>query len=178
MLRLISNGPSLLLACLAALQLAACGGGGSSNASGNVATAAVTANEQAVYVNAGPPGTSYNANRLYTDVTVCEPGTSKCITIPYVLVDTGSTGLRLLSSTFNAALSLPRQADAGGHQLVNCARFVDGSFAWGAVARVDIQLGAKVAGNVPMQIMADPAVSALSSLCAGVKETVAHDGPA
>ena len=166
MLRLIVRCISLFMAGLAVLLLCACGGGGSS-ASANGPNFAAASNEQAIYVNAGPPGTGYNANRLYADVTVCEPGTSKCLTIPYVLVDTGSTGLRLLNSSFSAALSLPRQSDTAGRQLVNCARFVDGSFAWGAVARVDIQLGAKVAGNVPMQIMADPAVSAFSSLCSG-----------
>ena len=165
MLRLISGRANLLLVGLAVLQLVACGGGGGGTA--GIAANGVLGNEQTVYVNAGPSGTGYNANRLYTNVTVCEPGTSKCVTIPHVLVDTGSTGLRLLNSAFSAALNLPRQVSASGAQLVNCARFVDGSFAWGSVARIDIQLGAKVAANAPMQIMADPSVSALSSLCSG-----------
>ena len=76
MLRLIVRCISLFMAGLAVLLLCACGGGGSS-ASANGPNFAAASNEQAIYVNAGPPGTGYNANRLYADVTVCEPGTSK-----------------------------------------------------------------------------------------------------
>ena len=156
----------LLTIAWMAVGVVACGGGGSSSTAIAVAPkSTLTTNEQAVYVNAGPAGTGYNANRLYTDLTVCQPGTTNCVTVPHVLVDTGSTGLRLLNSVVAFGLNLPRQTDAIGRPLVNCARFVDGSFSWGAVARADIQLGTKSASNVPIQIMADPTVASASSLC-------------
>jgi len=34
-------------------------------------------------------------NRMVVSITVCEPGTDRCATIDDVMVDTGSTGLRL-----------------------------------------------------------------------------------
>ena len=57
-----------------------------------------------VAVNAGPANTGYNVNRLYTSVTVCNTGSvTQCQTIDHVLVDTGSTGLRLLSAAMAPA---------------------------------------------------------------------------
>ena len=37
-------------------------------------------------------------NGLFTSVTICVPGTSSCQTLDGVLVDSGSSGLRLLAS--------------------------------------------------------------------------------
>ena len=161
------------LGVMAVAWLAGCGGGsgGAAAASGSAATTAApvgpaAANSQAVYVDAGPAGSGYNANRLYTDVTVCPPsGTSPCQTIPHILVDTGSTGLRLLSSAMDAGLKLAPVTSAGGQPLVNCVRFVDGSFGWGPVVAAHIRLGAQQASNVPIQVMADPAFAGSASLC-------------
>ena len=168
------RGPIFSLAfCLAAVAwLAGCGGGsgGSSAASGSTATAladtAVAANAHAVYVDAGPAGSGYNANRLYTDVTVCPPsGASPCQKIPHILVDTGSTGLRLLSSVLDPSMKLAAVTSAGGQALINCVRFVDGSFGWGPVVSAHIQLGAKQASPVPIQVMGDPAFTGSARLC-------------
>ena len=86
--------------CLAAamaglLLLASCGGG---SASTNVVTTNPGgSNVATLAVNLGLTG-SY-VNGVFTSVQVCAPGsTSNCVTIPDVLVDTGSTGLRVLSS--------------------------------------------------------------------------------
>ncbi len=57
--------------------------------------AAPAQNVQPITVNAGPAN-NY-ANGLFTSVTICVPGsTSNCQTIDGVLVDTGSSGLRVL----------------------------------------------------------------------------------
>ena len=166
--------------CLAAAALlGGCGGGSSSSsaASGSAATATapegpVSANSVAVYVDAGPAGSGYNANRLYTDVTVCPPsGASPCQTIPHILVDTGSTGLRLLSSAMDSSMKLAAVTGSGGQALVNCVRFVDGSFGWGPVVSAHVRLGAKQASNVPIQVMADPAVAGSASRCSGGSAT-------
>src|SRR3954471_11705643 len=91
---------------------------GSSSDSNPIATPAQ--NVQPIVVNAGPAN-NY-ANGLFTSVTVCVPGTSSCQTIDGVLVDTGSSGLRLLSSVLT--LSLPQQT-SNGNPVVECNQFVD-----------------------------------------------------
>ena len=116
-----------------------------------------------VTVDAGPADTGRNVNRLYADVTVCEPGsTTRCQTIKHVLVDTGSTGLRLLSSVMADELNLPQVKADGGVPLLNCVQFIDFTSAWGPVAAADIWLGGMKAASVPMQVIADPAFNSLS----------------
>lgn len=126
--------------------------------------ATVAANELRVVVDAGPAGTTGNVNRLYTDVTICVPGSkTQCQTIDHVLVDTGSTGLRLLASVVRPTLLLSKVNAAGGLPLINCAQFVDGSIAWGPVAKADVQLGAKTASNASIQIVGDPAFNGMAA---------------
>ncbi len=86
---------------LALVVLTACGGGGGGG-SGIASSNSLAANAMRVTVDAGPAGTNYNVNRLYADVTICQAGNSRlCQTIDHVLVDTGSTGLRVLSTVLN-----------------------------------------------------------------------------
>ena len=122
--------------------LAGCGGGGSSGSRNDppVSTPTLSGpNVQAVRVSSGPAGLSVRvANLLYTSVKVCEPGTSNCQVIDHVLVDTGSTGLRLLHSAVN--LSLP-QVQAEGKPLYNCVQFIDQSYMWGPVVSADVSMG-------------------------------------
>src|SRR6202140_2735481 len=78
---------------VALLLAIGCGGGSSSHSNTVITTGS---NVQAITVNAGPAG-NY-ANGAFTSVILCVPGTTPCQTISGVLVDTGSPGLRLLSS--------------------------------------------------------------------------------
>jgi hypothetical protein len=140
-------------ACLVALLwLAGCGGGGrsSSNSSGNNGSpgGASGSNVQAISVNSGPTGTY--ANGVFTTVNVCVAGTSNCQAIANVLVDTGSSGLRILSS----ALTLTGlQAEvSGGNPVVECAQFADG-FTWGPVMMVDVKMAGEAASNIPIQVI-------------------------
>ncbi len=162
-----------LLVWLAASLVTACGGGGGGSdavsGGGPIVTAPVpspggSGNVLPVVVDSGPAGRS--VNRLYTSVTVCQPGSSTlCQTIDHVLVDTGSTGLRLLSGVMSAGLNLPRLTGNSGLPLLNCAQFVDNTFAWGPVAVADILLAGKRAASVPIQVIADPAFNRLASAC-------------
>ena len=158
----------------------ACGGGGGGGSTpartdapaspglNTLPTPPAVRNALSVSVDAGPPGTGYNVNRLYTDVTICKPGsTTQCQTIDHVLVDTGSTGLRLLSSAMAPDLNLSRVPGASGLPLLNCSQFVDNTFAWGPVATADIVLGGETAANVPIQIIADPAFNRPAAACLG-----------
>src|SRR5487761_1104451 len=88
----------ILLLALGALGLAACGGS-SSSSSNNTPT---INNVQPITVNSGPAN-NY-ADGAFTSVKVCAPGSSStCQTITGVLVDTGSSGLRLLASVLSVA---------------------------------------------------------------------------
>jgi len=124
-----------------------------------------------IVVDAGPANTGYNVNRLYTTVTVCLPGSiTQCQTIDHVLVDTGSTGLRLLSSALAPGLNLNRISSNSnsnsGPPLLGCMPFIDQSFAWGPIATADITLGGKTAASTPVQVIADPAFNHLAASCA------------
>jgi len=103
-----------------------CGGGG-----GNATQAQ---NVQAITVDPGPTN---NVNLLFTTVTICTPGTSNCQAIDHVLVDTGSTGLRIVSSVLSPSLSLQQQT-ANGSPVVECGQFADG-FTWGPVKLADVK---------------------------------------
>jgi len=112
-------------------------------------------NVASVQVNYGPAGNS--TNQLFATVTICVPGTSDCQTIPGVLVDTGSTGLRLLGSLVN--LPLPESTDNSGNPIGNCVQFADNSYMWGPLVTADVVLtsGSSTAGSeealsVPIQV--------------------------
>ncbi len=137
--------------------LAGCGGGGDgSNSTQSNATSGE--NVQSIAVDGGPTAGSdtgyFYPNAAFTSVTVCIPGTSNCQTIDGVLVDTGSTGLRLFSPSSGGALtlSLPTQT-TGDKSIHECIQFVDGSYAWGSVHIGDVKLAGKVASSVPIHVI-------------------------
>jgi hypothetical protein len=70
-------------------------GGGSTSGNNHLSTSSGQ-NVQPIAVNSGP--LNNYANGVFTSVTVCVPGSGSCQTINDVLVDTGSSGLRILSS--------------------------------------------------------------------------------
>ena len=178
-MRISTLSQTVLVALL--LCLAGCGGGGGGGGSGAAAfsagpiTADTTTTSSAppqpialtnvlpVTVDGGPAGFA-NVNIPYVSVTICVPGSAACQTIDHVVVDTGSTGLRVVASVLNAALALPRQTDGGGNSLAECAVFADG-FAWGAVRLADVQLGGASASSIPIQIIGDPAFPQIPTTC-------------
>ncbi len=163
--------PSRMIGALVVLALAGtfagCGGSSHSNSINTISTSGT--NVQPIAVNGGP--TNEYANGVFTSVTVCVPSTSNCQTISGILVDTGSYGLRLLSSAGGGALtvSLPQQ-NASGNPVGECAPFVSG-YTWGPVQSADIKMTGEVASNVPVQII-DPTFAAVPSNCSngGVPE--------
>jgi len=158
--------------------IAACGGGSdappvqSLPVLNKAPSQVANSNVLPVFVDCGPRDRlgnciGYNVNRLYTSVTICESGrTDRCQTIDHVLVDTGSTGLRLLASELSPHLQLNRSTVVPGLPLLNCVKFVDNTYAWGTVATADVLLGDKRAANVPLQIVGDSAGLLPASACA------------
>jgi len=120
---------------------------------------------QSVYQNPNQPSVPSNAanvipitmgcgyvNEPCVSVTICQHGTAICQTIDNVLLDTGSTGLRLFGSL--VSLTLPAQsALPSGNTLAECIQYGDGSSTWGQVQVADIVLGSETASSVPIQII-------------------------
>src|SRR5579859_578042 len=132
-----------LVGLLSAVFLS-CGSGGQSSIQ------AAAKNSQAIAVTGGPDN-NY-ANGLFTTVTVCAPGTSNCQSIPNVLVDTGSFGLRLLASSLGTlGGSLPKQT-SGSNTVFECGQFVD-SVLWGPVVSADVTLASQTAKSVPIEVI-------------------------
>lgn len=112
-------------------------------------------NVQPIVVDAGPaPQSFFTVNEPFTTVTVCLPGTSTCQTIDHVLVDTGSSGLRLLSSAGGGelGLSLPQANDSSGNPLYECLAFLDG-YIWGSVATADITVAGEKASAANVHVV-------------------------
>lgn len=160
-----------LVASILLLTLSACGGGSSSESSTtpvgfpvSVATQ-LDSNVAVVTVKRGPAS---NVNIPYVSVSVCIPGTTRCKTIDNVLLDTGSTGLRLFANDLNAApaLALPPHQVGSNTSIYACAQFLNAK-AWGTVKKADIVIGSKRAANVPVQLINTNFPSALESSCGG-----------
>lgn len=148
-------------ATLSAL-LAACGGGGdgdppappaNANAGGQVSVPG--SNVLAVHVDGGTDGSSFNAP--FVTLTVCQPGTSVCQEIDHVLVDTGSSGLRIAASALPDSLrqALPAVPVNGGAPAGQCAHFASG-FSWGSVRKADVRMGGETAAAISIQVVNDP----------------------
>jgi len=150
--------------CLLSALLTACGagipsplstssnGGGSNVATSTIATAA--SNVATIVVKQGPVATF--VNMPYVTVKVCAAGTTNCDTINNVLVDSGSVGLRLVSSTLPNSLASMTHEMISANYLNECGTFVSG-YTWGTVRLADVTIGGESGSNVPIQVIGDPA---------------------
>jgi len=151
------------------MSLAGCGGGDSGSSIQSAAPAVQTPvqNTAAITVD----GTFGAANRPYTSVTLCKPGTNQCQTIDHIIIDTGSVGLRLISSAAITALGLPSQsARPAGNQLGECYYYAT-SYAWGSVKLADVKMAGETASNIAVQIVADPGMPSAPTACSNTGGT-------
>src|SRR6267142_2853242 len=125
----------VLASALSTIAAAGCGGGSDGANSGNNRIAPPDgANVVAIVVDSGPLGSAGApvgyVNGAFVTVTVCVPGTANCQAIDHVLVDTGSSGLRLLANDGRAggelSLPLPSLEDVGKNAVAECYPFLDG----------------------------------------------------
>lgn len=86
-------------------------------------------------------GICQNADQPCVSVTICKPGTNDCRTIPDILVDTGSYGLRVFNTSLVKSLGLTPLPTLSGGQVAECYRYLDNSSNWGPVVRADVMLG-------------------------------------
>ena len=161
----------LLIAISLALcsLLTACGGGGGSSANANAFVsnrafiASSAPNVQPIVVSTGPTGQA--VNMLLTSVTICAPGdASNCQTIDNIQVDTGSSGLRILSSALSPSLALTQQTNGSGQPVAECMEFADGH-TWGPIKIADIQIAGEAASSVPIQVFGDSTYSTVPTVC-------------
>src|SRR4029079_12933859 len=115
-----------ITAC-ACLALAGCNGSNSGSSS------AETVHTVPIVVDAGPAQIDA-VNTPVVTVTLCVPGSAtKCEAIDHVLLDTGSTGFRVLAGALgngvNAA-DLVATTDENGNAVLECMQFADG-YTWG-----------------------------------------------
>lgn len=144
-----SRGPAL-----AAVLLAACVGGSGGGTTTTVKPPVL--NTTTVSVDSGPAAASGAINHAYVTVKVCVPGSqSQCANIDHVLLDTGSTGLRLVRSVLTAGgVTLAPSTDGAGQVIEECENFAAGA-TWGPVAQADVYIAGESASKVPVQIMDD-----------------------
>jgi len=160
---------TVLLAALALIQGCGGGGGGGGGSSSDAPAPSINTvvpaapNVQPVSVERG---LANNVNLLTTSVTLCAPGnSSNCQTIDNIVVDTGSSGLRILFSALAPSLALGQQADANGTAVVECAHFVDG-YTWGPVKLADVKLAGERVDSLPIQVIGDPNLPRAPARCA------------
>ena len=164
------------------LFLGACGGGSGGVLGGTTTTsptqtiASAAPNVVTLEVDAGPaalPGPAVNT--AFVSVTVCQPGTTNCETIPDIEVDTGSYGLRLVYGALGAsfAATLPQQM-AGTLPVAECAVFAIG-YSWGSVRSADVTISGETASSIPINMIGDPAFPNVPTSCSDNVPTEAED---
>ena len=168
------------LCWLVCMLASSCGGGGgevgvagSGSGSGSGAPPPPTgSNVAAAIVDGGPEGNSSNA--LFVSVTVCAPGsTTACQTIDHVEVDTGSYGLRILSSALTVPLAT--EMTSTGASLMECTNFV-GGYSWGPVVSADLTVAGETAAALPVQVIGGSTFAVPSDCTAlGMSENTVKD---
>ena len=161
-MRLPVNPALTVSAAIGALaMLASCGG----DLSGGPKPPPGT-NVAPITVDGGPAAAVNGINSAYVSVTICQPGsTSNCQVIDHVLLDTASTGLRVLASVANASLALPQEKDTANQPLFECLQFGDHSYTWGSVRLADVQIADGKAMSLPVQLIGDATAPTAPSEC-------------
>lgn len=161
-------------ALLAASLLSACikSNNPASPASNPVST---TLNTVALTVDAGPPAATGQINHAYVTLKVCASGQTQCASIDHVLVDTGSSGLRLVRSVLTTGgVTLSGETDSQGQAIEECMTFGGGQ-TWGPVALADVTVAGEVASKLPVQIMDDTNAGAPAPATCGANGTLIND---
>jgi len=122
----------------------------------NPITTPTGANVLPIDVNGGPevnqPGGGVYQNVPFATAKICAPGSSNCVTISGLLVETGSSGLRILDNQVKT-LNLPAVNASNGSPAYDCVSYGDGTYIWGSVQQADVTLGGEAASKVPIHVI-------------------------
>jgi len=126
--------------------------GGVTGSTGITVTAASSqpANVMQVTVNGSLCSTGSYINKPCVSVTICSPSGSNCQAVNDILLDTGSSGLRIFKQALTAPLT---QVSSGSGALAECITFGDGSSEWGPVETASVVLGGEPAIQVPLHVV-------------------------
>jgi hypothetical protein len=165
MSRAVARPWRVLAACLAAGALGACGGGaGTGGVAPPTNPLPTGANVAPLLIDAGILAVDVNVPSV--SVTICAPGTATCQTIDHILVDTGSTGLRIMAAALGTlkASSLP-QVGGSANPTWECLVFADG-YSWGSLRTADVKIANGSAAKQQIQLIGDPAITVAPLDCA------------
>ncbi len=178
------HNPCRFILTLITLLLSACGGGGGGGSgTTNTNTNTVITTEISPATSSSSTGITganaipvsvdsalYNVlNVPYVSITLCSPNApATCQTIDHILLDTGSTGLRIISGVLNSALNLPAQGttNSGGNPIAECAQFATG-YTWGPIKWANLQLAGNTVKNIAIQIIGDTSYATTPYDCSG-----------
>ncbi len=163
-------------------------GSGSTGSSGTTSVAGgntiVTSgnNVAPLIVDAGPTSVANSSlpsiNVAFATVTVCAPNSpTTCASIDHVMVDTGSSGLRILASVLSASnptILAALQNVNSSTPIAECAQFLDNSYLWGTVRAANVEMGgpnnnSEVASQVPIQVIGDTSIPSAPSSCSQIE---------
>jgi hypothetical protein len=163
----------LFATMLVASLLSACIGNKSSTTPGTNPPPPPVQNTLSLTVDTGPAADPGQINRAYVTVKVCAPGSqTQCASIDHVLLDTGSSGLRLVRSVLTSGgVTLAAETDAQGQAIEECMTFGGGQ-TWGPVAPADVTLAGESATKLPVQIMDDTNTGAPPPATCGANGTL------
>jgi hypothetical protein len=105
-------------------------------------------------------------NQPYVTITLCAPnaqGSNQCATIDRMILDTGSSGVRVAASALSSvfAAQLPAQTGTtddptGNTPVAECTTFASG-FTWGSLKQATVSIGGETSSVMPVQIIGDTA---------------------
>jgi hypothetical protein len=134
-------------------------------------------NVETLMVNGGPAALPMlAANTPFVSISICQPGTSTCQTVDHIEVDTGSVGLRLISTVLTS-VKLPLVTN-NSLPYAECLQFADGT-SWGSLATADVKfpVSGRTLSNLTVHLIGDPSVGNPPTGCTGTPEnTVATFG--
>ena len=173
--------PAILFSVLLLILSACNSGGGSSSGSNPVPTSLPTPTTPYISVSVSPNygntnSVCDNVNSPCVSVTVCNSGQpQQCETVPNVLLDSGSIGLRIFSSAFqndSFVNSLPIESGTDdGSTIAECLTYGDYSANWGPIALASISLnGESTTSQIPMQLI-NSAYPDVESKCSAAQNT-------
>jgi hypothetical protein len=154
---------SILFSLLLTLMIFGCGGGG--GGSGDQPGQIAPPPEVTPVQNQLPIVIANNAvNVPFVSVTICSPGTNNCQTIDHIILDTGSSGLRIVSSALSPTLNLPAVQTGNSRLLNECMQFVSG-YTWGAIRSADVKLAGHTLEALAIQVIDDTSTSSAPASC-------------
>jgi hypothetical protein len=111
---------------------------------------------------------------MFIDITVCQHGTTNCVPIKNVLVDTGSVGLRLVQGVLGSVTL--SQILQNNSPLLECIQYGDTSYSWGLMQLADVEMGGETASNIPIQLLGATNNNAAPQTCLTMPPTGVPNG--